>query len=65
MSNIYEGYWVSLVFTVGLQKIAYSLNELLKKDAFLWNTEAQTAFVNLKKAMIEAHVYNYPILINL
>lgn len=30
--------------------------ELLKNDAFLWNTDAETAFVTLKEAITEAPI---------
>lgn len=43
-------------FIKGYATIVSPITSLLKKDAFLWNPEAQLAFDNLKTAMTQAHV---------
>ena len=39
-------------FIKDFSKITVLLNELLKEDEFIWNTEAQLAFEELKKALM-------------
>nr|GEV00916.1 hypothetical protein [Tanacetum cinerariifolium] len=43
-------------FIKGYALISQPLNRLLKKNAFFWTKEAQSAFVHLKEAMVNAHV---------
>lgn len=47
-------------FIKNYASLAYALTELLKKVTSLWNTEAQTASVTLRKAMTEAPVLQLP-----
>ncbi|GAU39763.1 hypothetical protein TSUD_220060 [Trifolium subterraneum] len=47
-------------FIKGYASIALPLTALLKKDAFQWNSTAQTAFDHLKQAMIDAPVFTLP-----
>lgn len=47
-------------FIKSYANIAGPLTDLLQKDSFLWNNEAEAAFVKLKKAMTEAPVLSLP-----
>lgn len=47
-------------FIAGYAGIASALTELLKKDSFAWSPEADSSFVNLKKAMTSAPVLRLP-----
>lgn len=40
-------------------KIVTPLTQLLKKDCFLWNDDAHTAFERLKKLMVEMHILKF------
>ncbi|GKB99779.1 retrovirus-related pol polyprotein from transposon 17.6 [Tanacetum coccineum] len=48
------------IFIQGYANISQSLTILLKKNAFLWNLEAQTAFERLKQAMTKASILALP-----
>lgn len=47
-------------FIQGYGKIYHSLNLLLKKDAFKWNPEAESAFLQLKHAMTTTTILALP-----
>ena len=47
-------------FIKGYATIASPLTNLLKKDNFLWNKTATTAFTNLKSAITQAPVLGLP-----
>nr|GEV58472.1 putative mitochondrial protein [Tanacetum cinerariifolium] len=47
-------------FIKGYALISQPLTKLLKKNAFVWTKEAQSAFVHLKEAMVNALVLNFP-----
>ncbi|GJZ53777.1 putative mitochondrial protein [Tanacetum coccineum] len=47
-------------FIKGLASLSKPLTQLLKKNAFYWNVEAQSSFEALKQAMMEAPVLGLP-----
>ncbi|GJY85699.1 putative mitochondrial protein [Tanacetum coccineum] len=47
-------------FIKGYDAISHPLTKLMKKNAFIWLAEAQTAFIKLKEAMINAPVLKLP-----
>ncbi|XP_024021342.1 uncharacterized protein LOC112091557 [Morus notabilis] len=47
-------------FVAGYGRIAWSLTQQLKKDAFAWNSEAEEVFQCLKKAITEIPVLALP-----
>ncbi|GKB91615.1 putative mitochondrial protein [Tanacetum coccineum] len=47
-------------FIKGFASLSRPLTQLLKKNAFKWNLEAQLSFEALKKAMVEAPVLGLP-----
>ena len=52
------GYYIR--FIQGYAFIATLLTNLLNKDAFIWNSMAQTSFEELKLKMTQAHVLAMP-----
>ncbi|GJW75785.1 retrotransposable element Tf2 [Tanacetum coccineum] len=57
-SNSLTGYYRR--FIKGFASLSRPLTQLLKKNAFKWNLEAQLSFEALKKAMVEAPVLGLP-----
>lgn len=47
-------------FVKGYAKLASPLTDLLKKDGFNWNEQAEVAFIKLKKAMTKVPVLALP-----
>lgn len=47
-------------FVTGFGTIAFPLTQLLKKDSFKWNIQAQKAFKRLKRAMTEVPMSTLP-----
>jgi hypothetical protein len=40
--------------------VARPLTQLLKKEAFVWNTDAEQAFITLKQALVEGLALQLP-----
>lgn len=47
-------------FMAGYARLASPLTDLLKKDGFSWNEQAEDAFTRLKKVMTEVPVLALP-----
>nr|GEX83632.1 retrotransposable element Tf2 [Tanacetum cinerariifolium] len=47
-------------FIKGYALISQPLTKLLKKNAFVWTKEAQSAFIHLKEAIVNAPVLKFP-----
>jgi hypothetical protein len=52
------GYYRKFIQNYGL--VAHPLTQLLKKEAFAWNTDAEQAFITLKQALVEGPALQLP-----